>query len=156
MVSIPFSAQNGANQFLFTAWVYLEQTSNHLEINISSANGTERLIIVIGSKVRVSNIRFVITCTCTFLTISEANYSIFRLIVISDSYFFLFFSRTIETSQQLTSENWHVIALVMDNDDSKLYIDGQICFQSSIKFELQTKMKLTLTGMESSPLQIVT
>lgn len=67
--SVPLSAQNGANQFLFTAWVYLEQTSNHLEINISSANGTERLIIVIGSKVRVSNIRFVNTCTCTFLTI---------------------------------------------------------------------------------------
>lgn len=69
---------------------------------------------------------------------------------------FFFFSRTIETSQQLNSENWHVIALVMDNDDSKLYIDGQISFQSSIKFELQTTMKLTLTGMESSPLQIVT
>lgn len=71
MVSIPFSAQNGANQFLFTVWVYLEQTSNHLEINISSANGTERLIIVIGTKVRVSNIRFVIY---TFLTILELNY----------------------------------------------------------------------------------
>lgn len=68
MVSIPFSAQNGANQFLFTVWVYLEQTSNHFEINISSANGTERLIIVIGTKVRVSNIRFVIY---TFLTILE-------------------------------------------------------------------------------------
>lgn len=71
MVSIPFSAQNGANQFLFTVWVYLEQTSNHFEINISSANGTERLIIVIGTKVRVSNIRFVIY---TFLTILELNY----------------------------------------------------------------------------------